>query len=676
MQFLYPSFLWALLIIAIPIIIHLFHFRRFKNVYFSNIKFLKEIKEETSNRSKLRNLLVLLSRIIVFSALVFAFAQPFLPSGDEVKKGAKAVSIYLDNSFSMNNLGEEITLLEKGKLDAISILEAYGHEDQFHIMTNDLSFEQQQWLNKENAIQRVEEIESTHKVYPLSQIMNRQKGAFSSAENVNLIQYTLSDFQRNVIDDSNISLDSMIAYNAIQYSGIRDANISIDSCWWIAPIPVKGQKGNLIVKLKNYNEQDIEDLSVNLAFNNQNYPLGKVNIPANSFSIDTLSFSLNTSGWSQARVEISDYPIRFDDQYWISFEVSEKLPVLILSQQIASKHTRALFRSSSYFEPEFENINNIDYSSLNKYKLIIFEDVDNYTSGLASILKEYVSSGGNVLVFPGMNAQIQNINILMDVFDSKKLTELENGEFKTSKINHSEFVFKDVFEEKQRNISMPIAKQRYISENTARKRNRSLIEFRDGNSFMDASKMGDGNYYFCMSPLNTEKNDLVKNAEIFVPMLYKMAMSSNISEQLAFTIGQDQILNINRQVEKSEIPYYIKGSKEFIPSFRNVGNVVQLNLQDQVDKDGIYSVMHGEKLQKLIAFNYDRRESDAATLDREEVEMFFGENGKILESSKTSFDLTEKVIEQNKGVHLWKWFLIIALLFLAVEIFLLRMIKI
>ena len=64
MQLLYPAFLLALAALAIPIIIHLFHFRRFKKVYFTNVRFLKEVKEETSNRSRLRNLLVLLMRLL------------------------------------------------------------------------------------------------------------------------------------------------------------------------------------------------------------------------------------------------------------------------------------------------------------------------------------------------------------------------------------------------------------------------------------------------------------------------------------------------------------------------------------------------------------------------------------------------------------------------------------
>ena len=102
MQFLFPVFLLALATLAIPIIIHLFHFRRFKKVYFTNVRFLKEVKEETSSRSRLRNLLVLLARLLALALLVLAFAQPYFNRGAEVQKGAKAISIFIDNGKSIN----------------------------------------------------------------------------------------------------------------------------------------------------------------------------------------------------------------------------------------------------------------------------------------------------------------------------------------------------------------------------------------------------------------------------------------------------------------------------------------------------------------------------------------------------------------------------------------------
>ena len=82
MQFLYPAFLWAMAALAIPIIIHLFYFRRFKKVSFTNVRLLKEIKEETASRNKLKDLLILLSRFLALALLIAAFAQPFIPRGD------------------------------------------------------------------------------------------------------------------------------------------------------------------------------------------------------------------------------------------------------------------------------------------------------------------------------------------------------------------------------------------------------------------------------------------------------------------------------------------------------------------------------------------------------------------------------------------------------------------
>src|SRR6185369_14626860 len=104
MMFVYPAFLWALFATAIPIIIHLFNFRRYKKVYFTNVRFLKELKHESESKSKLKQILILIARILAITALVFAFSQPFLPSKvSKNRGGVKSVSVYIDNSFSMES---------------------------------------------------------------------------------------------------------------------------------------------------------------------------------------------------------------------------------------------------------------------------------------------------------------------------------------------------------------------------------------------------------------------------------------------------------------------------------------------------------------------------------------------------------------------------------------------
>src|ERR1041385_8054555 len=119
MLFYQPSFLFALAALAIPVIVHLFNFRRYKTVYFSNVRFLREVKEETASRSKLKHLLVLASRILALAFLVFAFAQPYIPNKKmNLSSGRKQVGIYIDNSFSMNAISEGRSLFDQAKLTA------------------------------------------------------------------------------------------------------------------------------------------------------------------------------------------------------------------------------------------------------------------------------------------------------------------------------------------------------------------------------------------------------------------------------------------------------------------------------------------------------------------------------------------------------------------------------
>lgn len=194
MQFLFPGFLAALAVIAIPVIIHLFYFRRFRRVYFTNVRFLKEVKEETSNRQKLRNLLVLLMRALAIAAMVLAFAQPFIPLQDGLKKGQKAVSVYIDNSFSMNALSQDAPLVELARQRARDIIAAYSVEDRFQVLTNDFEGRDQRLVSKEDALSRIEEIRISPASRDLSKVLIRQQQCLNTGKQENKISYLISDY--------------------------------------------------------------------------------------------------------------------------------------------------------------------------------------------------------------------------------------------------------------------------------------------------------------------------------------------------------------------------------------------------------------------------------------------------------------------------------------------------
>ena len=126
-----PKLLYALFAIAIPILIHLFNFRKHKTVYFSSIRFLKEIKEETQKKSELRNILILISRVLAITFLILAFAKPYIPAKNKHKNNT--IVLYIDNSQSMDIDFGDGNLLNSAKEKAIQIIKSYTPENNFYL---------------------------------------------------------------------------------------------------------------------------------------------------------------------------------------------------------------------------------------------------------------------------------------------------------------------------------------------------------------------------------------------------------------------------------------------------------------------------------------------------------------------------------------------------------------
>ena len=139
MSFIYPQFLLGLLALGIPIIIHLFNFRRARKIFFSSNQFLLNIKKATSTKLKLKHYLILFSRLLFIFFLVITFAQPFIPAKEKNIQSNQAI-IYLDNSYSMSNyVDEDLTAFEAAMLFIEQIIKVYPQNAQFLLLTNDFA---------------------------------------------------------------------------------------------------------------------------------------------------------------------------------------------------------------------------------------------------------------------------------------------------------------------------------------------------------------------------------------------------------------------------------------------------------------------------------------------------------------------------------------------------------
>lgn len=670
MQFLHPSFLWALLAIAIPIIIHLFYFRRFKKVYFTNVKYLEEIKEETSSRNKLKNILILLSRILVITALVFAFAQPFIPQGDTIKKGNSAVSIFIDNSFSMNALQNEVPLIDIAKEKARQIVSAYNEEDKFQILTHSFEGRHQRLVSKEDAISLIDEVDITPSVRTLSKVTNRQLQAISSQEE-NEILYLISDFQESINDLASYS-DSTAELNLLPLQSVQEKNVSLDSVWLESPVPMLNQNNKLLVKITNHSNEEVEGVRLSMIKDDQEKPEGIFDIPAQTSVNDTINVSLLKAGWHRAELRLSDYPVQFDDRYFIALNVPEDIKVLAINNNIDNRYLTALFKGLNLYNLTNQDQSQVDYSRIKEFDLVILNDLNEISSGLAAELDSYIVDGGNVLVFPGASASTTSYNNFLNNLTANNLQQLSEEKKTVSSLNEDEFIFKDVYEYVGRNITLPTTNKGYGLTNYQNRSQESLLKYRDGSNYLVKYIRGDGHLYLCTSPLESESNDLVLNAEIFVPMLYKMAIASTRAQQISYTIGQDEVIEADNKISNGELVYTIKGVEEFIPGVTNLGNKVLLNINDQISEEGYYSMGLDNESIADLAFNYDRTESQLTVTSIDNLEDLANRSNINILDSSLKADFSSYINEKDKGIVLWRWCLIFALIFLAIEIVLLR----
>jgi hypothetical protein len=88
--------------LAIPILIHLLLRRRRQRLRFSTVQFFQRQDEQSSQRRKLRNWLLLAVRLLLLTLLVLAFARPFLPQSESAaaNRQPEQIVFVVDRSLS------------------------------------------------------------------------------------------------------------------------------------------------------------------------------------------------------------------------------------------------------------------------------------------------------------------------------------------------------------------------------------------------------------------------------------------------------------------------------------------------------------------------------------------------------------------------------------------------
>ena len=684
MNFLFPGFLWALFALSVPIIIHLFNFRKYKKVYFTNVRFLKELKQESESRSKLKQYLILISRLLALTALVFAFTQPYLPGSDTAKiTGQKAMSVYIDNSFSMEAVSKNGYLLDVAKAKAREIVKSFSATDKFQVVTNDFEGKHQRLVNRDEFLQMLDEIKVSPTHRKIHEVFMRQKDLLSQSGCSFQRSYLLSDFQRSFIDEKQLTADSQMVCSLIPLLEKNNSgnNVFIDSCWFENPVQQYGSIQKLHVKITNKSSTDLENAALRLIINGKIIAPSSFAARSNESKEVVLTFSIKDFGILNARLEIDDHPVTYDDKLFFSFSVERRIPVLLINGEGSNSAVslQTLLNSDSLFSVTEMKESAIDFNSFSKYNLIIFNDINKISSGSQQEIKKYLTGGGSFAVFPATSADVTSYNELFGQLGVNFFGNIDTSDQRCERINFDQGFYSDVFEKKSDNMDLPRVFNHFNSSKGIANTEESIIRLLNGNPFLSYYSFGRGKIYVCNVSLDERWTNFSRHA-LFVPSIYKMAINSQVPRQLYYTTGENTAIEVKNNSSSKESNFNVRsedGKINFIPETRISENKILLFLQQMVQSSGNYFLEFDKEKLFGLGFNYPRAESVLEYYSVSELRDLLGKkNLKTFTVADSGAKSVQAALQEiNGGTKLWKVFLILALLFFAIEIALNRLMK-
>lgn len=672
MQFIYPLFLWSLIALAIPVIIHLFNFRKYKKVYFTNVKLFTELQEDNRTRNKLKNYLILASRLLALACLLLAFAQPFFPNkNNSTIQGAKNyVSIYIDNSLSMEANEKQGTLLDAAKRKALAIVDAYSEADKFQVISNEFTGSQQRLLNKEDAKAVVYNLKLQASTQTLANVVNRQQAALAGVVG-NKHSYIISDFQNNTTPTTLQGLDTAITFTMLPVQNTATPNVYIDTAYFNTPTHRIGGAEELLVKITNDGASAVQALSVNLTLNGAQVAIGEATIAAKASTVVTLNYTNRTANYNVGTVSIKDFPITFDNTLHLAYNVANASTVAIVTNTPNSAVALA-YGQDSYFKTTTYSTTTINYSQLRRNNVIVLDELTELSTGLVSELQLAVNNGVVLVVFPAANAAMQNYNALLAPLGGGAFTSIDTNKLSLKDINTQSNLLSGIFEKNKvsAQTNWPAINYHYGYQATSVGA-KQLLSLTNGHTYLQQIKHGKGQVYVFTAP-HSKPYTTVNNHALFLPLLYQMAFSATNQHGLYSTIGNlSTVLIDTLAAGENNIHLQLNDSADVIPEQQKLQGGTQLLLNNELLQHGVYNVTLNNKILQPLALNNSTTESILSYYTPAQLNEVLHNNNptatiEVLNS--TTDNVSDAIHTATTGKKLWLYFIVATGVFLLLEI--------
>lgn len=656
MSFLYPSVLWALLALLIPIAVHLFNFRRHKREYFSNTALLRTIHQENTRTRRLKHLVALLLRCLFIAALVSAFAFPYPSVSDaDGDREEDVVGVYIDNSMSMKALSDKTSLLDDARESAHNLVRQYPLSMRFILMTNSFEVQNEYPMNQDEMLERIDRMSPDGRPVKMNEVLERfaMLRKYHGFNTASLFVY--SDFQKNMLQLSGIQSDSTLRVYAVPMHAETTSNLSIDTLWLGSPVMQTGLANEVHVVVHNRGNRDVMGLPVSLVMEDKVVAASTIDVEAQSTAELQLQIIPQSTGSIRCGVSLTDYPIMYDDAYHFVLEPRRTLSVVELSSDDQPSAMSLIFVDDPQYDYTVMNPARCDLNVLSKAQLVVVDATSEINATLRQVLVEDAAEGTSVVFFHDDGAIDTNQLVVSDLA-----------------VKHS--FFDDMILELPQHADLPKVYS-HVRLNPDAKMT-SLIHLSNGDPLLTVRQEGKGYVFDFATTLDAQWSTLSDNA-LFVPLMLKMALLGGGVGRISYTIGKDKTMVFNNLDVYGDVNLRLRnpsGDFEVVPSYEVKNNRLFVYVNDELQEAGFYELLMNDSIVQVSAWNDSRLESDMDFCSQDQVQQAFSEAGIKVRAVFEVGDFTHQDMVQaiaRKSIW-WRWFVLLALMALVGEVAVLR----
>jgi uncharacterized membrane protein len=436
MAFLNPLFLLGGLAAAVPILLHLIKRANARKVEFPTLMFLRRIDKKTIRYQKLRNLLLLLCRILAFLFLVFAFMRPYSesvsPSAAATAKTATTHVIVLDNSMSMSYQDR----WEKAKSAAADIVRRSGALDQFALIEFSDRTEIRAELTRDRSTILSEiknALEPGDQATRYTQALRVAEGIARKGGTDKRIIHLISDFQKTAWtnEEREFHLAAGIALQCVDLGLDEFSNLAIRNVQVIRAN--EGSASNLLLKasLVAFGSRNRDNVRIGLKVDGRAISEKTVRVAGGSgeeieFPVPGLS-----SGEHSVVLETEDPFLVRDNSFYMTLDMRDKTPVVVVeNQETRGRRSSGFFLVKaltvdrlSLYQVRTVSPQNLDFAG----KLLIWNDAPVGNSAVRKRLEDFVRNGGGMIVVLGNSMVPSEFNRSFGAWLPVKMSDTSPG---------------------------------------------------------------------------------------------------------------------------------------------------------------------------------------------------------------------------------------------------------